>query len=226
MGQRSDGAPSPPCATAIDRQPASGDARAMAEARNRTPLLRPFHRSRRGRVRTSRGRLGGGVDDQRHPLPLSQSQALGLAQARAAARCALPSSWNGQLDRRGRLLPPAARARPNSASGSAGRGGDRGYATEATPRRRPLRLRHPQAAGLLLVALRRQFGLGRVLSEARLRAGRARHDRQRARGHDVEAVTYWLTAERAMHVLPAARDGARDRAALARWLSRLAGWPA
>ena len=43
-----------------------------------------------------------------------------------------------------------------------------------------------------------------------------------ARGHDVEAVTYWLGAQQAMHMVP--RQAARRPATRLRaWLGRLAG---
>jgi len=47
-----------------------------------------------------------------------------------------------------------------------------------------------------------------------------------ARGHDVEAVTYWLDAKRALQLIPAhvAREVARPR--WRAWLGRLAGGPA
>lgn len=48
-----------------------------------------------------------------------------------------------------------------------------------------------------------------------------------ARGHDVEAVTYWLSTQRAMHLLPPPRMKVERPAARWRtWLGRLSGGPA
>jgi len=48
-----------------------------------------------------------------------------------------------------------------------------------------------------------------------------------ARGHEVEAVTYWLSAERASRVLPSSMQVVRRQTAGWRaWLGRIAGDPA
>ena len=134
-------------------------------------VLRPFRGARRD---AEFARLAGdwavASHDERHPLPLLRAaQAMAWLQA-GARRGAVRHRARRPADRRRRLLPPAARARPSSASGWGGRGG-----ATATPRKP----RAPSCAtglptrrlpGFYLLPLRRQPGLGARACQARLRA--------------------------------------------------------
>jgi RimJ/RimL family protein N-acetyltransferase len=188
-------------------------------------LLRPFRRGDSAEFTRLAGNWAVASMTSDIPYPLSQSQAMAwLRPGRGEVRFAI------ELD--GRLIGGAGYYRRRSGAAELGfwlgrPWWGRGYATEATQaivrygfdtRRLPgftssHFVDNWASAGVLRKLGFEPVGRGTIISVAR--------------GYDVEAVTYWLSAERAIQVLPphvAASPPSMPR--WRTWLSRLAGWPA
>jgi RimJ/RimL family protein N-acetyltransferase len=186
-------------------------------------ILRPFRRSDAAEFTRLAGDWAVASMTSDIPFPLSQSQAVAwLKPGRGEVRFAI------ELD--GQLIGGAGYYRRRSGAAELGfwlgrPWWGRGYATEATRTivRYGFHLRRLPgftsshfvdnwaSAGVLRKLGFEPVGRGRITSIAR--------------GHDVEAVTYWLGAQRATHLAPQtamARPATRLRA----WLGRLGGRPA
>ena len=158
------------------------------------------------------------------PHPLTQSQAMAwLRPGRGEVRFA--------IELNGRLIGGAGYYRRRSGAAELGfwlgrPWWGRGYATEATrtivhygfhTRRLPgftssHFVDNWASAGVLRKLGFEPVGRGAIVSVAR--------------GHDVEAVTYWLSAERAMRMLPPHVTVPQSTPRWRAWLSRLSGRPA
>ena len=140
-------------------------------------LLRPFRRSDAAEFTRLAGDWAVASMTSDIPYPLTQTQAMAwLKPGRGEVRFA--------IELEGRLIGGAGYYRRRSGAAELGfwlgrPWWGRGYATEATQRHRPLRLSCAQGAGLHLLALRRQLGVGRRAAQARLRARRPRLYHQR-----------------------------------------------
>jgi RimJ/RimL family protein N-acetyltransferase len=187
-------------------------------------LLRPFRRSDAAQFTRLAGDWAVASMTSDIPYPLSQSQAMAwLRPGRGEVRFAI--EFNGQL------IGGAGYYRRRSGAAELGfwlgrPWWGRGYATEATQaivrygfqtRRLPgftssHFVDNWASAGVLRKLGFEPVGRGTIISVAR--------------GHDVEAVTYWLSAERAMHVLPPHVTVREPSPRWRTWLSRLAGRPA
>jgi [ribosomal protein S5]-alanine N-acetyltransferase len=187
-------------------------------------VLRPFHRSDAAQFTRLAGDWAVASMTSDIPYPLSQSQAMAwLRPGRGEVRFAI--ELNGQL------IGGAGYYRRRSGAAELGfwlgrPWWGRGYATEATQaivrygfetRRLPgftssHFVDNWASAGVLRKLGFEPVGRGTIISVAR--------------GHDVEAVTYWLSAERATHVPPPHVTVREPAPRWRTWLGRLAGWPA
>ncbi|MBX9591828.1 MAG: GNAT family N-acetyltransferase [Hyphomonadaceae bacterium] len=187
-------------------------------------LLRPFRRSDAAEFTRLAGDWAVAAMTSDIPYPLTQSQAIGwLKPGRGEVRFA--------IELEGRLIGGAGYYRRRSGAAELGfwlgrPWWGRGYATEATraivhygfrARRLPgftssHFVDNWASAGVLRKLGFEPIGRGLIISVAR--------------GHDVEALTYWLSAKHAMHMLPPHMKTVHPAARWRTWLSRIAGGPA
>jgi RimJ/RimL family protein N-acetyltransferase len=187
-------------------------------------ILRPFRRGDAAEFTRLAGDWAVASMTSDIPHPLSQSQASAwLRPGRGEVRFAIELG--------GRLIGGAGYYRRRSGAAELGfwlgrPWWGRGYATEATQaivrygfqtRRLPgftssHFVDNWASAGVLRKLGFEPVGRGSIISIAR--------------GHDVEAITYWLSAERAMQVLPPHVTPAPPTPRWRAWLGRLAGRPA
>ncbi len=187
-------------------------------------LLRPFRRSDAAEFTRFAGDWAVASMTSDIPYPLTQAQAMAwLRLGRGEVRFG--------LDLEGQLIGGAGYYRRRSGAAELGFWLGRpwwgcGYATEAT--RAIVRYgfqsrRLPGFTSSHFVDNRASAGVLRKLGFERVGGG---YIISVARGHDVEAATYWLSAHHAVHMpsprMRVVRDGTRWRT----WLGRLAGGPA
>jgi RimJ/RimL family protein N-acetyltransferase len=187
-------------------------------------LLRPFRRGDAAEFTRLAGDWAVASMTSDIPYPLTQSQAVAwLKPGRGEVRFAI--ELNGQL------IGGAGYYRRRSGAAELGfwlgrPWWGRGYATEATQAIVRYGFRNRRLPGFTSSHFVDNWASAGVLRKLGFEAVGRGSIISVARGHDVEAVTYWLSAERALHALPphvTAREPApRWRA----WLSRLAGRPA
>jgi RimJ/RimL family protein N-acetyltransferase len=187
-------------------------------------LLRPFRKTDAADFSRLAGDWAVASMTSDIPYPLSQSQAVAwLRTGRGEVRFA--------IERDGRLIGGAGFYRRRSGAAELGFWLGRpwwgcGYGTEATRAVVLHGVRAHRLPGFTSSHFVDNWASARVLSKLGFEAVGRGLIASAARGHDVEAITYWLHAKRALHLLapPADRPPATPR--WRAWLGRLAGGPA
>jgi RimJ/RimL family protein N-acetyltransferase len=187
-------------------------------------LLRPFRRSDAPEFTRLAGDWAVASMTSDIPFPLSQSQAMAwLRPGRGELRFAI--ELNGQL------IGGAGYYRRRSGAAELGfwlgrPWWGRGYATEATQSIVRYGFQTGRLPGFTSSHFVDNWASARVLKKLGFEpVGRGRIASV-ARGHDVEAITYWLSVERAMHMLPPHFTPPPPSPRWRAWLGRLGGWPA
>ncbi len=187
-------------------------------------LLRPFRRSDAAEFTRLAGDWAVASMTSDIPHPLSQSQALAwLRPGRGEVRFAI------ELD--GQLIGGAGYYRRRSGAAELGfwlgrPWWGRGYATEATQAIVHYGFQTRRLPGFTSSHFVDNWASAGVLRKLGFEPVGRGIIGSVARGHDVEAVTYWLSAQRAMQMLPPHVTAAPSTPRWRAWLSRLAGWPA
>src|SRR5262245_2401923 len=187
-------------------------------------VLRPFRRSDGPEFTRLAGDWAVASMTSDIPYPLSQWQAAAwLKPGRGEVRFAI------ELD--GRLIGGAGYCRRRSGAAELGfwlgrAWWGRGYATEATSAIVRYGLQTRKLPGFTSSHFIDNWASAGVLRKLGFEpVGRGRIG-SIARGHDVEDITYWLSAKRGMHLMPPPAPVARPAARLRAWLGRLGGRPA
>jgi len=187
-------------------------------------LLRPFRHSDAAQFTHFAGEWAVASMTSDIPYPLTQRQAMAwLKPGRGEVRFA--------IELEGRLIGGAGYYRRRSGAAELGfwlgrPWWGRGYATEATQAivRYGFQLRKlPGFTSSHFVDNWASAGVLRKLGFERVGGG---YIISVARGCDVEAVTYWLSAQQAVHMPPPRMKVVRDGARWRTWLGRFAGGPA
>ena len=186
-------------------------------------LLRPFRSSDAAEFTRLAGDWAVASMTSDIPYPLSQSQAVAwLRPGRAEVRFG--------LELNGRLIGGAGYYRRRSGAAELGfwlgrPWWGRGYATEATQAIVRYGFQNRRLPGFTSSHFVDNWASAGVLRKLGFEPVGRGSIASVARGHDVEAITYWLSAKRAMHVLPPNVAALRPTTRWRAWLGRLAGGP-
>lgn len=184
-------------------------------------ILRPFRRSDAAEFTRLAGEWPVASMTSDIPYPLTQSQAMAwLKPGRGEIRFALELT--------GQLIGGAGYYRRRSGAAELGfwlgrPWWGRGFATEATQAIVQYGFGTRRLPGFTSSHFVDNWASAGVLRKLGFEAVGRGYIISVARGHEVEAVTYWLSAQRAMNMLPPHVKSERPPARWRTWLGRLAG---
>ena len=184
-------------------------------------LLRPFRRSDAAEFTRLAGDWAVASMTSDIPYPLTQAQAIAwLHPARGEVRFA--------VDLGGQLIGGAGYYRRRSGAAELGfwlgrPWWGRGYATEATRAIVRYGFQTRKVPGFTSSHFVDNWASAGVLRKLGFESVGRGYIISVARGHDVEALTYWLSAQRATHMLPPHMKVVRPAPRWRTWLSRFAG---
>lgn len=187
-------------------------------------VLRPFRRSDAPEFTHFAGDWAVASMTSDIPYPLTQTQAMAwLKPGRGEVRFA--------IDLEGQLIGGAGYYRRRSGAAELGFWLGRpwwgcGYATEATRTIVRYGLKTRKLPGFTSSHFVDNWASAAVLRKLGFEAVGRGYIISVARGHDVEAVTYWLSSQRATHMLPQQQKARRAATRWRTWLGRLGGGPA